>query len=380
MVPRRPATTPLRTVVVRSLFALLVAGSLVAGVVGGLVRGGVPLPSEAGACLPHAVVAHAFLMVCSFLGTAIGIERAVAVKTLWSFLAPSASGLAGMATLAGHPQLAAGLALFAAFIFVLVNGVVVSRQRASHTMLLLVAAFTWLAGNLLHALGSLSGAVVPLWLAFLVLTIAAERLEMTRLMKRRAAALPSLLAALAITMGGALLSGSSAWGGVIYGTGLLSVSAWLFTFDIARRTVAAHGLSRYMAVCLLLGYGWLGLSGLAWAAMSFGLPYRDAALHALALGFVFSMIFGHAPVILPAVAGVKVHFGWAFYLPLFLLHASLAVRLLLSHQDAALLRLASSLNAAAIGLFALTIAGSALAWRFKHSPIEPHHHEHAARH
>jgi hypothetical protein len=380
MVHRRTAAHPSRAIAIRALFAMVVAGSLVAGVVGGLVRAGVAPPGNTGSLLPQAVVAHAFLMVCSFLGTAIGIERAVAVKTLWSFLAPIASGLAGVATLTGQHRLAAWLALFAAVVFVLVNVVVVARQHASHTVLLLVAAFTWLSGNLLHALGSLSGAVVPLWLAFLVLTIAAERLEMTRLMRQRAGALPSLLASLAVTLAGATMSGFSNWGGLVYGAGLLSLSVWLFMFDIARRTVFAQGLSRYMAVCLLMGYAWLGVSGLAWSATAVGLPYRDAALHALALGFVFSMIFGHAPVILPAVARVKLHFTWAFYLPLLLLHASLAVRLLLAPHDSAFLRTGSSLNAAAISLFVLTIIGSALAWHVKHSPIKPHHHEHAAPH
>jgi hypothetical protein len=380
MATRRPATNQTRAIVLRSLFAMIVVGSLVAGVVGGLVRAGVPFSADTGSWLPHAVVAHAFLMVCCFLGTAIGIERAVAVKTLWSFFAPITSGLAGVAELGGQHQLAAWLALVAAVVFVLVNSIVVAKQRASHTVLLLVAAFTWLAGNLLHALGSLSGAVVPLWLAFLVLTIAAERLEMTRLMRQHAGALPSLLASLAVTLAGAMTSGFSNWGGLVYGAGLLSLSVWLFMFDIARRTVFAQGLSRYMAVCLLMGYAWLGVSGLAWSATAIGLPYRDAALHALALGFVFSMIFGHAPVILPAVARVKLHFTWAFYLPLLLLHASLAVRLLLAPQDSAFQRIGSSFNAAAIGLFALTIIGSALAWRVKHSPIKPRHHEQAASH
>lgn len=365
--------------VLRALFALVVAASLVAGIVGGLVRAGVTPTAAASAWLAQAVVAHAFLMVSAFLATVIGIERAVAVKHRWSFLAPAGSGLAGLATLAGYASAAAWLALVAALIFVFVNAVVVSRQRAAHTVLLLVAALAWLAGSLFHAVGSLSGAVVPLWFAFLVLTIAAERLEMTRLMRRRDGATPSLLAALAVMLGGALVSGVEGWGGLVYGAGLLALSVWLFTFDIARRTVTAHGLSRYMAICLLLGYGWLGLCGLAWAATSLGLPWRDAALHALALGFVFSMIFGHAPVILPAVARVKLHFTWAFYVPLGLLHVSLALRLFLSHQDPAFLRLGASLNAAAIGLFVLTVVASAVAWRLKHASIT-HHHEHAARH
>ena len=39
---------------------------------------------------------------------------------------------------------------------------------------------------------------------------------------------------------------------------LLGLAIWLMAFDIARRTIAASGLSRYMAACLLAGYAWLG--------------------------------------------------------------------------------------------------------------------------
>jgi hypothetical protein len=49
-------------------------------------------------------------------------------------------------------------------------------------------------------------------------------------------------------------------------------------------------------------------------------------LHAILLGFVFSMIFGHAPIIFPAVLGVRVAYHRAFYAHLMLLHASLLLR------------------------------------------------------
>ena len=39
------------------------------------------------------------------------------------------------------------------------------------------------------------------------------------------------------------------------------------------------------------------------------------------------MVFGHAPIIFPAVLRVAVPYHATFYLPLALLHASLAVRL-----------------------------------------------------
>ena len=45
------------------------------------------------------------------------------------------------------------------------------------------------------------------------------------------------------------------------------------------------------------------------------------------LGFVFSMVFGHAPIIFPAVLRVAVPYSPYFYAPLALLHASLIVRL-----------------------------------------------------
>ncbi|MFB9895270.1 hypothetical protein [Planobispora takensis] len=58
---------------------------------------------------------------------------------------------------------------------------------------------------------------------------------------------------------------------------------------------------------LLAGYGWLATAGILWAASGLAAgPYLyDAALHALFLGFVMSMVFGHAPVILPAVLRVR---------------------------------------------------------------------------
>ena len=52
----------------------------------------------------------------------------------------------------------------------------------------------------------------------------------------------------------------------------------------------------------------------------------DAAVHAIAIGFVLSMIFGHAPIILPAVIGLRVRYSSAVYLPLVLLHVSVLLR------------------------------------------------------
>jgi hypothetical protein len=67
---------------------------------------------------------------------------------------------------------------------------------------------------------------------------------------------------------------------------------------------------------------------MAVAGLQPGHKSYDAALHALLLGFVFSMVFGHAPIVFPAVLRVALPYHPVFYAPLLLLHGSLALRLL----------------------------------------------------
>jgi hypothetical protein len=92
--------------------------------------------------------------------------------------------------------------------------------------------------------------------------------------------------------------------------------------------VRQPGLPRFTALCLLSGYGWLGVGGLLAlrvGAAGAGMLY-DAVLHSVFLGFVMAMIFGHAPIIFPAVLGRSMPFRRRFYAHLALLHASLVLR------------------------------------------------------
>jgi hypothetical protein len=134
------------------------------------------------------------------------------------------------------------------------------------------------------------------------------------------------------------------------------LALWLFAYDLARVTVRQSGLPRYIAWCLLSGYAWLAFGG---ALLAASLAY-DAALHAIFVGFVFSMVFGHAPVILPAVLRTPLPYHPALYVPLALLHASLAIRVFVSAAAGAWG------NAAAIALFIVT--GALLASRRRTRP------------
>ncbi len=150
-------------------------------------------------------------------------------------------------------------------------------------------------------------------------------------------------------------------GGVLTGVALLALAAWLTRFDLAWRTIRHPGLPRFMAACLLSGYAWLlvtaALVGLKWP-QSTGVIY-DAALHAFFVGFVFAMIFGHAPVIFPAVLGLPVQFRRMAYVPLAVLHAALLLRLLGDLMAWPTGRMwGASGNGVAVGLFLLNMVMS----------------------
>jgi hypothetical protein len=226
--------------------------------------------------------------------------------------------------------------MLAAALFLAVSVVVMRRQPSLETATLLAGAGAWLAGNVMLFEGQ---AAVPWWIAFFALTIGAERLELSRYLKRG----PWTRRTFGLLAGVLLLSPLVPW---ILGVALVALAAWLFVFDLARVTVRQSGLPRYVAACLLAGYFWLAAGGALIAASQ----AYDAALHAIFVGFVFSMVLGHAPVILPAVLRVRFPYSPWLYAPLALLHASLAVRATVSTA------LGAWGNAAAIALFIATAA------------------------
>jgi len=319
---------------------LLVLGfvSLAFGVAGGLARlSALEVPGTA-------IALHGPLMVSAFFGTVISLERAVALGRLWGYASPLAAGLGGVFLLINSPLLGFALMVLAAAVFVACGVLVVQRQPSLETVTLLAGAAAWLAGNVMLLEGQ---AAVPWWIAFFALTVAGERLELSRYLKRP----PWVRRAFAVLM--VLLVACPLLPQTLGGV-LVLLALWLFAFDLARVTIRQRGLPRYVAACLLAGYFWLGLGG---ALIALSTAY-DAALHAVFVGFVFSMVFGHAPVILPAVLRVRFPYHPVLYVPLVVLHASLAVRVLVS------VPVGAWGNAAAIALFVAIAALLVLRMRF----------------
>lgn len=336
--------------------------ALLAGMAAGVQRAGWMPPGGTG----ELAAWHGPLMVAGFFGTMIGVERAVGQGLPWLYAAPVLSGLAGLLAIAGvSPSLVPLLFSAASGILLLGGLALVVAHPALFTGTMTAGLAAWLIGNMLWLLQGASPAVALWWAGFLILVIAGERLELSRVLEHgRSVQRLFMLCAGILVAGLAWAVVDLEHGSSLVALGLVALAAWLVVFDVARRTLKAAGLTRYMSACLLAGYAWLAAAGLL-IILGRGLfaPYTyDAVLHAIFVGFVFSMVFAHAPVILPAVTRIAVPWRPAMYLPLALLHASLALRVAgdLAEVDLAR-RIGASANAFAILLFLIIIAGSAVA-------------------
>lgn len=278
---------------------------------------------------------HAVLMIGVFFTTVIGLERAVALGRGWAYLGPLCAAFSGVALVLGG-SVAAGPVGMAGWLLlagsVVLQGAATAahyRQPMPHSRVMVLGAMCGAIGSGLWAMTAVVALAVPWWLAFLILTIAGERLELSRFLPTPPAARWAFAAIVGLLFGGLLVGLSRpAAGGWLMGAAWLALAAWLARFDIARRTIRSTGLTRYIAACLLSGYVWLALAGLG--ALGGGLrpgdAWHDATIHALALGFVFGMVLGHAPVIFPAVLRRPIAWSGAFYLPLAILQGVLLVR------------------------------------------------------
>jgi hypothetical protein len=268
-------------------------------------------------------------MISGFLGTLISLERSVAIGRWWAYTAPALSATGAVALIVERPTFAGYAFLFAGVALTFNSSVIVARQPALFTFILAVAAACWAGGTLLWINGENVADVTGWWIAFLILTIAAERLELSRVLSPPPSSQLIFALAAALIIVGLVRGELGGQTAPFSGGGLLLATAWLVRHDVALRTIRLSAQPRFSAACLLAGYFWLCVAGLLLlvvppnsTAFSF-----DAAVHAVTIGFVLSMIFGHAPIILPAVVGLRVRYSATAYIPLVLLHLSVLLRI-----------------------------------------------------
>lgn len=284
---------------------------------------------------------HGPVMVLGFVGTVVALERAVALRRPWGYASPALLGLGGLVSLSPAPPAVGRLALLAGSVVLVV--VYARLWRRAPALPLVVEQLGALCGTVAAALWLVGVAVpflTPWFVGFLVLTVLGERLELGAVGRAvrtlTPAARPLAAERLAVALAAAYVVVATLAlvlprpGYVLLGATLTVLVVTVLRGDVALRTVRADGLTRFMAVAMLAGYAWLVVAAGVWLVAGpvwQGRAY-DAALHAVFLGFVLSMIMAHAPVILPAVVRRPLPYRPVLYGPLVLLHASLLVRVL----------------------------------------------------
>lgn len=298
--------------------------SLLAGLNAALLLAGVAAPVHS-STLPGR---HGVLMTLGFLGTLIALERAVALRVVWGYAAPGLLGAGGLALTAGLPgHVGAVLLADGSAVLLAVYAMLYRRQRDESTAVEALAAVAATGAAVLWL--RLPVAELLLWLvAFVVLTIAAERVELARL-HLPAFAGQLLLGASVLFLATAV--GSLAWpdlGDRAAGLVLLLLTVVLVRYDVARHTIRLPGLPRLSAAALLCGYCWLAVAAVVW--LYAGTPTTpaqyDTAVHGVFLGFGMSMVIAHAPVILPAVIRRPMPYRQMQWAPLIVLQLSLVLR------------------------------------------------------
>lgn len=313
-----------------ALCALLAAANLLQGLGGGLARLGW------GGVGSGALGLHGAVMVCGFFGTLISLERAVALRHGLGYAVPLLAALGGVAAWGlGAASLALGLwALASAGLVGLYLWAGHTRAWSLHLGVEALGAACWGLGVAAWALND-AEAALRAWMAFLVLTIAGERRELMQMRRLPrgvrvgfvvmvGAALTAVLLGLMDALAGTAGRTAAA---VLWWVACAALALWLLRWDFAPRQWAAPQWPGHTAQCLSVGYGWLGIAALLGLAGLAGVPTAtQAAGHALWLGFVFAMVFGHAPIILPALARWRpAYVPWARW-AIVLLSASLVLR------------------------------------------------------
>ncbi len=317
----------------------------------GLARLGVVLAFPALAGL------HGPLMVAAFFGALIALERAVGLDLAWTYLAPFFMVLGGFLVAFGV-SFGLWVLLLGSLFYVAVAAYIYRLQPADFTLAMGLGALLLFLGDLAWIFGHPSWAAL-VWAGYLVFVVTGERLELSRFFPKPKAAGFAFAFAEGIALVGLLLLPLAPIFARIAGLGFLLLAVWLLRYDIAWVNLRREGVHRFMGASLLSGYLWLLVGGalLIGLGLPSGGPGYDAVLHSLFLGFVFPMVFGHAPVIFPAVLRLPIRFSLLYYLPLTLLHVSLAVRLYADLVGALALRPQAGIwNAVAILLY-FAIAG-----------------------
>ena len=198
---------------------------------------------------------------------------------------------------------------------------------------MLLGALVLLAGTLINISRSPAGnpAFTLLLISFPILTILGERVELSRFLS------PAIYRRAGWGFWVALVASAVLLFRILLVDNDYLVSVWavllammvvpLLRSELTLVRLGRKGLHLYLGRHLVVAYVWLFLGLLVLVIAREGYPLYDAATHALAIGFVFTMIMAHAPVIIPVIFPRKIAEEKLGYYPLVLLTIGAGMRM-----------------------------------------------------
>lgn len=350
----------LERVLPRALLLLGAGLSLLTGLIGGLGL------MDITRLIAAAEKYHGPLMVFGFVGTAITLERAIALRRKWALLGPLSLIIGSIiAVLSGLHYYSATLWSLG-FVFLCAIYYHIYRRQPTLTLIIqtagaiaaIIAALRWLSTQDFHH--SLIAAAI-----FVVLTVIGERIELARLQFPTGPEQKVTALSLFILCAGVIAIVEEDLGSRSVGLGFLILTIYMARRDVARNLIRSTALPRYSAVLMLLAYFWLGVGAIAWIVLgnqTEGYRY-DIIIHTMFLGFTMSMIFAHAPIIFTSVLKQSQVYSPVLYFPVIIMQLGLICRVaigdVLEHQS--IWQLGGVLNVLALVAFMLimvTLLGS----------------------
>lgn len=324
--------------------------SLLAAIWSGWIRIGWNFP------IANVATQHGALMVNSFLASLIFLERSVSFRNRWVLLLPFINALSIVAFAFNLPAIAQLVFIVCSCGFIAMCSYFIYTYKEAYYFIFLAGAICLLAGNIIWYRTNSFPSSVIWWMGFLLFTIVAERLELSRFLKLTSFKRNLLWACLVLFLVAISLP-FHLQGNILMAISIAMISLWLLKYDMARHSIKVKGQHRYSGLLLIAGYAWLLIMAvLLLFQNSFAFGY-DAVLHSFFIGFIFSMIFSHAVIILPAVTKLSVKLCRPFlYVWFVLLQISLVIRIVADIlEDVPCRRIGGMVNGICILLFFISI-------------------------
>ncbi|PIQ23195.1 hypothetical protein COW36_19155 [bacterium (Candidatus Blackallbacteria) CG17_big_fil_post_rev_8_21_14_2_50_48_46] len=296
---------------------------------------------------------HGVWMICGFLGTLIGLERAIHSEFKAAVLIPLLAVL-GSALLIFQSPFTAALMYGLSCLMHLVIYCQKQKYFFPSSLLNLLALLAWAGGIILWLSGRSFRLIGIIWVLFPLLTILPERWNFQTKQKSWS---DVIFLSFALNLG-------LFWPLLLFfpdlilrlqGLSLCGLGICLWLKDADLKSSKQNSWNIYFALNLSFAYFWLIFSGFVLVSQGAYLLQNasfDGYLHGIFLGFVMGMIFSHFPKVIRLILNQEFSFHPIFYLPWSLLQLGLLLRFSLIFQtEIVFWKWGGSINLLAIVLF-----------------------------